>query len=69
VYSDTLSDLGAHERISVRWRGKNRNDLAVKSGWYSLFLEASFKARPSVASEYQFYHHAGLLQEERFSRR
>lgn len=63
VYADTLRDLRAHERISVRWRGKDRNNLAVKSGWYSLFLEASFKLRPLVVSEYQFYHHAGLLQE------
>jgi hypothetical protein len=69
VYSDTLRDLRAHERISVRWRGKDRNNLAVRSGWYTLFLEARFKARPPVASEYQFYHHAGLLQEERFSKR
>jgi hypothetical protein len=69
VYSDTLRDLRAHERISVRWRGKGRNNLAVRSGWYTLFLEASFKARPPVVSEYQFYHHAGLLQEERFSKR
>ncbi len=69
VYSDTLGDLRAHERISVRWRGKDRNSLAVKSGWYSLLLEAKFKARPSVILEYQFYHHADLLQEERFSRR
>ncbi len=69
VFSDTLSDLRAHERIRVRWRGKDRNNLAVKSGWYSLLLEAKFKVRPPVTSEYQFYHHTGLLQEERFSKR
>ena len=69
VFADTLNDLRAHERISVRWHGTDRNNLAVKSGWYSLLLEAKFKARSPVTSEYQFYHHAGLLQEERFSRR
>lgn len=66
VYQGTLSDQRAHARINVRWPGKDQNNRAVKNGWYCLFLEAKFKARPPVTSKYQFYHHAGLLQEERF---
>jgi hypothetical protein len=66
IYQGTLRDQRAHARINVRWPGKDQNNRAVKNGWYCLFLEAKFKARPPVNSKYQFYHHAGLLREERF---
>ncbi len=67
IYSGALRDLPGEQQVFLNWDGRNQKGAPVKSGWYKLILEATFKALPGanprkVSVQHEFYHYAEIFR-------
>jgi len=66
IYSDSLSNLPANDKVCLFWNGKNQENEKVKSSLYQITMEATFAPKlgtlaKKVNSTYEFYLYNDLL--------
>ena len=67
IYSGSLRDLPSNEQAFLDWDGHDQTGTPLKSGWYKLIIEVTFKALPGMNPrvgnfQYEFYHYTEIFR-------